>query len=92
MIMARRADHREIAELTGRGAGLSRQSTTPTHLVMTDLQHSVLGMLLGEMACFPKERGANVFKGLFMNPLCSPIFEFFGVPLVWVVCVCKLSF
>lgn len=65
--------------------------TAPAHLVMTDLQRSVLGMLLGETACFPKEKGARVFKGLFMNPLRYPIFEFSGVP-VWVVCVCKLSF
>lgn len=52
MIMARRADHWEIAELTGWGVRLtspgakSTESHHPTHLLQGNLKYSVFQILI----------------------------------------------
>lgn len=88
--MARRADPWEIAELTGRGAGLSRvrakfvdshHTSTPYNDRSAPL---CLGMLLKGMECFPKEKGACVFRGCLWI-LSAILF------LKSLVCLCGLS-
>lgn len=82
MIMARRADHWEIAELTGQGVRLtspgakSTESHHPTHLLRDNLKPWEFQILFWATDVFVRQKYCTFSRALFMN---LPAFLFLKV-------------